>query len=64
MSKYTFTAVRRKFAFQTKVEPIKKVSVLADYRGKKFPVLVSPGQIINLKKAYKKYEKENSKKSS
>jgi len=59
MSKITIQKRLRKFA-GAKIDT-KRHYEFADYNGERFPVLMSPGQIVNIKKAYKKYKDEKEK---
>ena len=67
MAKITRTKFMRKYGFDREVPAIKRHYEFAEYKGEKFPVFMAPGQIVNIKKAYKKWkenEKENNKESS
>lgn len=59
MSKITKTAFLRKVK-GINLDVNRKVH-WAEYKGIKFPVLMSPGQIVNIKKAYEKWTSNKSK---
>ena len=54
MSKITTQRKLRKFAGAN--ISTKRHIEFAEYNGEKFPVLMSPGQVVNIKKAYNKYK--------
>lgn len=54
MSKYTKFSIARKLG-RKDIPILKHETAIIDYKCKKFPVMVSPGQLINHKKAYKRY---------
>ena len=56
MSKITTTKIFRKFNPDKIVDTARHYEY-AEYRGVKFPVLMSAGQIMNIKKAYERYVK-------
>lgn len=57
MSKITRTAFLRKVKGIN--INVKRQWHWTGYKGVKFPVLMSPGQIVNIEKAYEKWKSEN-----